>query len=44
MKPNRDNYEDDPEGYEQAWSRYEERMEDLRDWKRDEEAENDTEK
>lgn len=37
--PRRDFYEDDQEGYELAWSQYEERMEDLRDWKRDEEVE-----
>ncbi len=37
--PRRDRFEDDPEGYERAWSHHEERMEDLRDYQRDEQAE-----
>lgn len=41
--PHRDRFEDDPEGYERAWSYHEERMEDLRDRERDEKAEKETE-
>lgn len=37
--PRRDRFEDDPEGYERAWQIHEERMEDLRDYQRDEQAE-----
>lgn len=37
--PRRDRFEDDPDGYERAWSHHEERMEDLRDYQRDEQAE-----
>lgn len=37
--PRRDRFEDDPEGYERAYQIHEERMEDLRDYQRDEQAE-----
>lgn len=37
--PRRDRFEDDPDGYERAWQIHEERMEDLRDYQRDEQAE-----
>lgn len=37
--PRRYRFEDDPDGYERAWQVHEERMEDLRDRQRDEQAE-----
>ena len=37
--PHRDRFENDPEGYDRAWQIHEERMEDLRDYQRDEQAE-----
>lgn len=37
--PDRSFYEDDDDGYEVAWAKYEEACEDARDRKRDEEAE-----
>lgn len=41
--PRRDRFEDDPDGYDRAWQVHEERMEDLRDRQRDEEAEKQSE-